>query len=357
VRSHDEVGRLTGAFARMQRDLRGRIDELHETSAARERAAQEALALAGECKRAEEQLAEYSRTLEDKVASRTAELSDKNLALEHTLTRLKQTQERLVVQEKLASLGALTAGVAHEIKNPLNFVNNFAALTIDLAQELEDVLGASRDVIGAEDRTELDAILADLRQNVTKIREHGQRADRIVASMLEHSRGASGEPRPTDLNALLAEYVGLAYHGTRAQDSTFNVTLETDYAPNLPALRVVAEDLGRVFLNVLQNACYAVNAKRKRLGDSYAPTIRVQTRDLGDRIEVRVRDNGSGIPPASLDKIFEPFFTTKPTGQGTGLGLSISHDIVVRQHGGEMRAESREGEYAEFVVILHKATA
>jgi signal transduction histidine kinase len=357
ARTSDEVGRLAGAFAEMQRELRRRIDQLKETSAARERAARDALALAEECKRAEAQIAEYSHTLEDKVAARTAELRDKNAALEDTVHELEQTQERLVVQEKLASLGALTAGIAHEIKNPLNFVNNFAELSGELAGELREVLGNLRSKLSQGDLVDLDEILDGLQQNVVKVREHGQRADRIVAGMLEHSRGASGDRRPTNLNTLVADHLNLAYHGMRAQSSAFNVHLETRYDESLPPLAVVPEDLGRVFLNVFNNACYALRQKQESLGGAYTPVIRVSTADAGSRVEVRVRDNGPGIPRGALDKIFNPFFTTKPAGQGTGLGLSISYDIVVRQHHGELRVESEEGEGAEFVISLPKEKA
>jgi len=326
VRSQDEVGRLTATFARMQSELRRSIGEL----------------------------AEYSRTLEQKVEERTHELREKNTALEETLHRLRQTQEQLVAQEKLASLGALTAGIAHEIKNPLNFVNNFAELSVELIEELRRERQSRRGVLPAESVGEVEGLLADLEQNVGKIREHGQRADRIVANMLQHSRGVSGEKRPTDLNQLLDEYVGLAYHGVRAQDPSFNTAFETLYDPVLAPVPVIAEDLSRAFLNLLNNACYAVREKQRRGVPGYAPVIRVQTRDRGDRVEIRIRDNGTGIPAASREKIFHPFFTTKPAGQGTGLGLSISHDVVVQEHGGELTFDSLEGEYTEFVISLPK---
>ena len=338
VRSGDEVGRLTASFARMQRDLKQYITDLQETAAARQRAA--------------EQLEEYSRTLEQKVAERTHDLSEKNVELEHTLTQLKQTQEQLVVQEKLASLGALTAGIAHEIKNPLNFVNNFADLSAELTAELRLLINAQRAQLDPQQAQTIAELLNDLDQNVAKISEHGKRADSIVRGMLQHSRSASAEPQPTDLNALLAEYVNLAYHGMRAQDAAFNIRLETVYDPAVGIVRVVPQDLTRVFLNIMNNACYATNAKKKTAGGGFTPTVSVRTRDLGDRVEIRIRDNGTGMAPAVRDKLFTPFFTTKPPGQGTGLGLSISYDIVVQQHKGEIRVETEEGSYAELIIVL-----
>jgi signal transduction histidine kinase len=343
VRSGDEVGRLTASFVRMQRDLKQYITDLRETAAARQRAA--------------EQLEEYSRTLEQKVAERTHDLSEKNVELQRTLTQLKQTQDQLVVQEKLASLGALTAGIAHEIKNPLNFVNNFADLSGELTAELQELIDTQRAQLDPQQAQNIDELLSDLRQNVTKIGEHGKRADGIVRGMLQHSRGAAAEPQPTDLNALLAEDVNLAYHGMRAQDASFNIHLETVYDPAVGTVRVAPQDLSRVFLNLMNNACYAANAKKKTAGSDFVPTVSVATKDLGARVEIRVRDNGNGIPAAVRDKLFTPFFTTKPPGQGTGLGLSISYDIIVQQHKGEIRAETEEGSYAEFIIVLPREPA
>jgi signal transduction histidine kinase len=338
VRTRDEVGRLTASFVRMQRDLKQYITDLQETAAARQRQA--------------EQLEEYSRTLEQKVAERTHDLSEKNVELERTLTQLEHTQEQLVVQEKLAALGALTAGIAHEIKNPLNFVNNFADLSAELTAELRELIDAQRAQLDPQQARSIDALLNDLHQNATKISEHGRRADSIVRGMLQHSRGAPAEPQSTDLNALLAESVNLAYHGMRAQDPSFNIRLETVYAPAVGMVRVVAQDLSRVFLNIMNNACYAAHARKKTAGAGFAPTVSVQTRSLGEYIEIRIRDNGSGMSPAVREKLFTPFFTTKPPGQGTGLGLSISYDIVVRQHQRAIRVETEEGSYAEFIIAL-----
>lgn len=279
------------------------------------------------------------------------ELAAANWELVETLDKLKATQEQLIVQEKLASLGALTAGVAHEIKNPLNFINNFAALSIELADELQSEINRHQEKLG-DDATYIGEILGDLKQNAAKINEHGKRADSIVRSMLLHSGGQSGQWRQTDLNALLAEYVNLAYHGIRAQDNSFNLSIVSDYDPSIGSVNVVPQDLGRVFLNILNNACQAMNEKKKSAGDGFAPTLSVRTRKLDGQVEISIRDNGPGVPAAARDKLFNPFFTTKAPGQGTGLGLSISHDIVVKQHKGEIRLETEEGEFAEFVISV-----
>jgi signal transduction histidine kinase len=260
----------------------------------------------------------------------------------------KRLRDQLMVQEKLASLGALTAGIAHEIRNPLNFVTNFAELAVELVGEL-------RQDLGGESRTGVTDILTDLEKNAIKIREHGQRAEGIVKSMLMHSRGQAGERQPADLNALVEENVRLAYHSMRAQNAAFNVKIETDYDPAVGVVSMVPQDLGRVVLNIAGNAYYAVHLKKLSAGDVFQPTVRVSTRNLAGRVEIRVRDNGNGIPKDAREKIFLPFFTTKPAGSGTGLGLSISYDIVVREHHGELRLDSTEGEFAEFTVSLPKS--
>jgi two-component system NtrC family sensor kinase len=272
--------------------------------------------------------------------------------LTQALQQLRQMQDQLVVQEKLASLGALTAGVAHEIKNPLNFVTNFAEISVDLAKELRGEVEACRAQLGEKSAANLVELASDLEQNLAKIREHGRRADSIIASMLMHSRGQSGEIRPTPLNELLDEYVKLAYHGMRARDLSFNATINADYDPQVGNLNLIAQDISRVFLNVASNAFYAVHQKKKRLGEGFAPTLWVSTRSLPDRAEVRFRDNGTGIPAELMTKVFDPFFTTKPAGEGTGLGLSLSYEIVIKEHQGEMRVESEEGQFTEFVIVL-----
>jgi signal transduction histidine kinase len=267
--------------------------------------------------------------------------------LEQALQQLKRTQDRLVAHEKLASLGALTAGIAHEIRNPLNFVTNFAQLAVGLVRELRGHLGNSPDEVGE--------LLADLEQNVAKIEEHGRRADHIVQSMLLHARGQPGQRQRTDLNALVAESVSLAYHGLRGQDATFQVSLETEFDRRVPPLEVSAQDLSRVVLNLTNNACYAAHDKRRSAGPGFQPRVVVRTRDGGDVVEVRFWDNGNGIPADLRDKIFTPFCTTKPAGAGTGLGLSISYDIVVQMHKGSLRLESEAGRYTEFIVTLPKS--
>jgi len=301
-----------------------------------------------------EQLADYSHTLEIKVDQRTKALREKNTALATTLKKLKATQDQIIAQEKLASLGALTAGVAHEIKNPLNFVNNFAELSVELTEELIEEIKSQKDRLDSEKIKYLEELLQDLGQNVEKINHHGKRADNIVKGMLMHSRATSGERARTNINSLLAEYVNLAYYGMRAKDSEFNITIEADYDDSLEQLNVVPQDLSRVFLNVANNACYAAYEKKKAVGDEFMPTMKVSTKNLGNQLEIRIRDNGNGIPPKILDKIFNPFFTTKPTGQGTGLGLSISHDIIVQGHQGQLQVETEEGDYTEFIIILPK---
>jgi signal transduction histidine kinase/ligand-binding sensor domain-containing protein len=301
------------------------------------------------------QLVQRSRALEKIVQERTHELSDKNQELEKTLQQLKNTQDQLIMQEKLASLGALTAGIAHEIKNPLNFVNNFAELSAELTQELREKIEHKKEKLDAETHDDIDDILSTLEQNVKKINEHGKRADSIVRGMLMHSRGKTGERERTDINVLLDEYVNLAYHGMRAQNASFNIKIEKEYDDAVGQLEVVPQNLSRVFLNIINNACYAADEKKKTLGDSFTPTLSVWTKNLGDKIEIHIRDNGPGIPQAIRDKIFNPFFTTKPTGQGTGLGLSISYDIIVQEHKGEIKVETEEGKFTEFVVRLPRA--
>jgi signal transduction histidine kinase/HAMP domain-containing protein len=269
--------------------------------------------------------------------------------------QVQATQASLIQAEKMASLGQLTAGIAHEIKNPLNFINNFAELSRELIDELTELVAA-----GAPE-AEIGELAATLSGNLERIVEHGKRADGIVTSMLLHSRGGSGERRPSDLNALVEEALNLAYHGARARDQGFNIALERDLDPAAGAVELVPQDMTRVFLNMFANGFYAAG---KRAGDTadpaFKPALRVTTRDLGEEVEVQVRDNGTGMPPAVREKLFEPFFTTKPTGEGTGLGLSISWDIVVQQHGGTIAVDSREGEFTELTVRLprrHPAAA
>ena len=258
----------------------------------------------------------------------------------------------------MASLGQLTAGIAHEIKNPLNFVNNFAGLSVELLGELKEAAAPALAALDDEKLADVDEITAMLTGNLAKIAEHGRRADGIVKSMLEHSRGESGERRLVDLNTLVDEALNLAYHGARAQDQSFNITLERDFADAIAPIELAPQDITRVFLNLFGNGFYAA-AKRQRDGAApeFEPVLKVTTRDLGEAVEIRVCDNGCGIPPEIRDKLFQPFFTTKPTGDGTGLGLSISWDIVVQQHGGTIAVDSRVGEFTEFTVRLPRGRA
>jgi signal transduction histidine kinase len=269
---------------------------------------------------------------------------------------LKATQASLIHSEKMASLGQLTAGIAHEIKNPLNFVNNFAALSVELLDEFKQTARPAIVALGADKRAEIDEVVEMLTSNLEKIAEHGRRADGIVKSMLAHSRGGSGERQSTDLNALLDEALNLAYHGARAQDHDFNITLEREFDRTIAPVELVPQDISRVLLNLLGNGFYAADKRRREAtGANFRPVLKVATRELGNEVEIRVRDNGTGIPPEFRDRLFEPFFTTKPTGQGTGLGLSISYDIITRQHGGTITVDSVAGEFTEFTVRLPRS--
>ena len=263
----------------------------------------------------------------------------------------------MIVQERLASLGSLTAGIAHEIKNPLNFVNNFAQVSVELGEEIETELSRNKSRLDPQDLGFLLEVIDDLKINLTKIAEHGRRADGIIRSMLEHSRGGEGQVQDVDLNALLADYVNLAYHGMKSQGLSIDIDFEMDLAASLPSIRGVAQELGRVFLNLINNACHALVEKSKELDGEFSPRIAVSTRAGADQVEVRIRDNGGGIPEAIRDKVFDPFFTTKFAGEGTGLGLSLSYDIVVQGNGGTLDFESEAGEYTEFVVALPRDRA
>jgi PAS domain S-box-containing protein len=306
-------------------------------------------------KNAQQVLADFNSSLERDVALRTLELLAKTKDLEKALAELHAAQDRLVVQEKLASLGALTAGIAHEIKNPLNFINNFAQLTCDLCGELEDALKVYHADPTPEHLQVIEDCLADIRLDAEKIAEHGKRADGIVGSMLAHSRGQSGGFQSTALHGLLNEYINLAYHGLRALQPGLNVTIERDFDPAVSLVEIAGQDFGRVILNLVNNACYAVQSKVRDAGPGYKPVIRVRTRDLQDRVEITVWDNGPGVSESELGRLFEPFYTTKPTGEGTGLGLSISYGIVVEEHGGTLDVQSVPGESITFTITIPKA--
>ena len=274
--------------------------------------------------------------------------------LDSALNDLKATQQKLVVQEKLASLGQLTAGIAHEIKNPLNFVNNFAQLAKELLGELREEFDKVKEKFDPEFTDNFEDLLLNIEQNVTKTNEHGKRADSIVRSMLQHSRGKSGERILSDINAMLEEDLNLAYHGLRARDASFNITIEKNFDNSIEKISIVPQDVSRVFLNIINNGFYEANKKKKNSSNNFVPTLKVKTVDSRDTVEVRIRDNGNGIPPEARDKLFNPFFTTKPTGEGTGLGLSLSYDIIAKQHGGEIKFETESGEYTEFIIVLPK---
>lgn len=292
------------------------------------------------------------RQLKRREAALARQVDARTVELRTALENLKETQNQLVLSEKMASLGQLTAGIAHEIKNPLNFITNFAVLSGDLARDLREELAAEQSRVDPRRAVEIKSILDDLEQNVQKINEHGKRADSIVRGMLLHSRGKKGERQETDLNALLAEYTNLAYHGMRAQDTSFNIKIETDLDAAVGRVSVVPQDLSRAFLNIVNNACYAAHDRKRSASNGFMPVVRVSARAIGDAVEIRVRDNGNGIPQSILDKIFNPFFTTKPAGAGTGLGLSLSYDIITQVHKGTIRVDTKEGEFTEFILTI-----
>ena len=281
------------------------------------------------------------------------ELRERTDDLTESLENLRSTQDRLVQTQKLASLGQLTAGIAHEIKNPLNFVNNFSAVSSELIDELQDTLKRPLD---DKARAEIMELTNTLRGNLDKVVQHGKRADAIVKNMLQHSREGSGEHRPVDINSLVEESLNFAYHGARAEKQGFNITLERSFDPAAGEADLFPQDITRVLLNLISNGFYAATKRRAETnGGDYKPTLAAATKNLGDRVEISIRDNGTGIPPEVKEKMFNPFFTTKPAGEGTGLGLSISHDIVVKQHGGAIEADTQPGEFTEIRVILPRA--
>jgi len=285
-----------------------------------------------------------------------AEIRTARDAAERALRELQAAQASLVHAQKMAALGQLTAGIAHEIKNPLNFVNNFAELSGELLQELRETTAPVAAALDDDTRAEVDEIVEMLRGNLAKIAEHGKRADGIVKSMLEHSRGVSGERRMVNLNGLIDEALNLAYHGARAQDASFNITLEREFDRGLGPIDLAPQEMTRVFLNLFGNGFYAATRRqRDGAGPEFRPTLKVTTRELGDAVEVRVRDNGTGIAPEIRDQLFQPFVTTKPTGEGTGLGLSIAYDIVTQQHGGTIKVDSVLDEFTEFTIRLPRA--
>ena len=285
----------------------------------------------------------------DNVQARTRELAA-------SLEDLRTAQDRLVQTEKLASLGQLTAGIAHEIKNPLNFVNNFSAISVELIDDLREALTSAH--VETKSRTEINEIAEMLQGNLEKIVQHGKRADSIVKNMLLHSRQGSGEHRPVDINALVEESLNLAYHGARAEKEGFNIALERSFDPASGEVDLFPQEITRVLLNLISNGFYAaIRRQTEANGTAFEPTLAATTRNLGDSVEISIRDNGTGIAPDVKEKMFNPFFTTKPAGEGTGLGLSLSHDIIVKQHAGSIEVDTQPGEYTELKIILPRRAA
>ena len=293
-------------------------------------------------------LAIQNARLFESVEARTRELAK-------SLEELRTTQDRLVQTEKLASLGQLTAGIAHEMKNPLNFVNNFSAVSVELIDELRQALAGAK--LNKKLRSEISDIADTLQGNLDKVVQHGKRADSIVKNMLLHSRQGSGERRPIDVNALVEESLNLAYHGARAEKQNFNILVEQSLDPAAGKADLFPQEITRVLLNLISNGVYATAKKAQANGEIYKPTLTASTKSLGDRVEIKIRDNGTGIPPDVKDKMFNPFFTTKPAGEGTGLGLSISHDIIVKQHAGSIDIDTQPGEFTEVRIILPRTAA
>jgi two-component system NtrC family sensor kinase len=283
--------------------------------------------------------------LEVLVAERTAEITKQKEELQQAVVNLQSAQTQLIHAEKMASLGELTAGIAHEIQNPLNFVNNFSEINAELIAEMKEALQKG-------DVKEALEVADDIRNNQEKINHHGKRADAIVKSMLQHSRTGNNQKEPADINALADEYLRLSYHGLRAKDKAFNALMDTHFDPAAGKVDIVSQDIGRVLLNLFNNAFYAVAERKKKGEEGYEPTVTVTTKRVDRKVRITIRDNGTGIAQAVRDKIFQPFFTTKPTGQGTGLGLSLSFDIITKGHGGTIRLDTRENEFTQFEIQL-----
>jgi signal transduction histidine kinase len=298
---------------------------------------------------AQSALAIQNARLFENVETRTRELAK-------SLADLRTAQDRLVQTEKLASLGQLTAGIAHEIKNPLNFVNNFSAISVELIDELREALAGAN--LDNKLRAQISEIADMLQGNLDKVVQHGKRADSIVKNMLLHSRQGSQEHRPVDINAIVEESLNLAYHGARAEKQGFNITLERSFDPAAGEVDVFPQEITRVLLNLISNGFYAATKRKAEAnGANYEPTLAAATKNLGDSVQIRIRDNGTGIPPEVKEKMFNPFFTTKPVGEGTGLGLSISHDIIVKQHGGSIEVDTQPGDFTEFRIVLPRGAA
>ncbi len=280
--------------------------------------------------------------LEKKILELSTGLEKKDESLRKAEDQLEATRNQLIQSDKMASLGQLTAGIAHEIQNPLNFVNNFSELSLELLEEINNPVSREEEV----------SIVNDVKQNLEKILYHGKRADSIVKGMLQHSRTAPAEKQPTDINKLVEEFFILAYHGMRAKDPAFNCSMEKHLATNLPPVKIIPQDVSRVILNIFNNSFYAVDERSRNEGKEYRPKVSISTMQVNGSIKVAIRDNGKGIKEDIQKKIFSPFFTTKPLGQGTGLGLSISRDIIVKDHKGDIKLDSKPGEYTEFIITL-----
>lgn len=279
------------------------------------------------------------------LTSQKEEIDRQKMTLENTISQLKSAQAQLIQSEKMASLGELTAGIAHEIKNPLNFINNFSELNKELISEMKEEMNR-------QNYEEAKLIADDITSNEEKINHHGKRADAIVKGMLLHSRSSTGIKEPTDINALCDEYLRLSYHGLRAKDKSFNTTIESDFDPNIKDVNIISQDVGRVVLNLLTNAFYAVHEKRNEHVAGYQPIVSISTKKQDNKVIIKVSDNGNGIDQKDLDKIFIPFFTTKPTGEGTGLGLSLSFDIITKGHGGKLTVDTKAGIGTTFTIVL-----
>ena len=279
------------------------------------------------------------------------EIQEKNVKLEQTIQDLHKTRNQLVIQEKLASLGQLTSGIAHEIKNPLNFINNFSKLSKDIVEDLKTEINKPELQIPIETKELITELVDDLQSNMSKISTHGERANDIIIGMLQHSRGESGKEEQVDVNKYMDTYSNLAFHSKRSSHSTFNLVFDKQYDSNLELITIIPQDISRIILNIITNACDAIQEKKEKTTEDYHPCVALKTKKIGDQVQICIRDNGPGIPESVKEKIFNPFFTTKDTGQGTGLGLSLVHDIVTK-HGGKVQVESKEGEFTEFIIFL-----
>lgn len=297
-------------------------------------------------------LMEQNAQLEDRVKKRTQELSEQKESLQVALTELKSSQLQLIQKEKMASLGELASGIAHEIQNPLNFVNNFAEVNNELLEEIKHIF-SSENYAGTT-TNEINQLIEDAITNIKKINHHGKKADNIVKNLLLHARGNSNEASLTNLNLITEEYLKVSYHGFKAKDNDFQVKIETSFDPEITQINIVPQDIGRVLMNIYNNALYSVNRKAKLIKTTYTPTLLVRTLKAEGKVKIIIRDNGLGISKKYIDKIFQPFFTTKPTGEGTGLGLSLSYEII-KSHGGDLKVDTHEGEYAEFTLELKDA--